>query len=400
MSISRQTVGETIDASISGSGSVVARMGWLVLLSVTVLGLLHRSSRQVLRSTPARWLVAYLLVVAASAMLSRYPGYTATRAVSLVIYVVAAASAVMLVSDLDDFTFQQTFMRRVTLLLVVSAMLLGVVFPEFGLRNERLVGPFSYPNLAGRTAAMVIIWYVFAPTCWIAPYERLLRWGVVGLMVIAIVWAESRSVLGGLVLAVAGRMAIAKRYRWLGWTAVVLGGMTVAMLGPLLIELFFGSLFARGSMSAQEELLTLTGRTFLWRAIFETQPITALGIGYKTLFYGDYGAALAGYNLTIFGGAHNGYIEPLVETGVLGLITLLGILWSSVSENYQLRSSWGGQYGNMLFVGVVFIATQSIVIGVFDRGSMILWVILYYGLMTAKLKNLARMNDRVDEKSA
>ena len=121
--------------------------------------------------------------------------------------------------------------------------------------------------------------------------------------------------------------------------------------------------------------LTLTGRTDIWADIMvEVKKHLLLGCGYKGFWVVDSPTILELYKIYIWlpRQSHNGYLDVLNETGLIGLISFLAIVISYFVNlvKYKVKSFW------MWFVVLALIEnfTESVL---FNPGGMMTLMFLY-----------------------
>ncbi|MEX5237807.1 O-antigen ligase family protein [Kocuria arenosa] len=144
---------------------------------------------------------------------------------------------------------------------------------------------------------------------------------------VAIVLTVSRSGMVALAAAIGVLLLMNTRLE-----LAILGGLAVAFAAVALIaDVFrvtaFTDWFVRGDVAS---LSTLTGRTEIWAlalSMVEERPV--VGWGFAALYRHDYSG---GRFLDLVEGtnAHNVWLQAVVETGVIGMMTLAGVLWGAI----------------------------------------------------------------------
>jgi O-antigen ligase len=130
-----------------------------------------------------------------------------------------------------------------------------------------------------------------------------------------------------LIIFVASGRPLARKY----WASLV----TVSLVVFTFLQLAFN--ITEVVITGAGRNITLTGRTDLWASVLELSTNPILGAGYASFWLGDRLATL--WDLYFFRPtqAHNGYLEIYLNLGILGVICLLGILFSSYRS---VRARW------------------------------------------------------------
>ena len=213
-------------------------------------------------------------------------------------------------------------------LLLMSAVLLAVhlVAPDAsGLSREPAGDEGSlglmHPTSAGSTAALGLIMLTAGRLLWGWRWSRVLLVPGVGVHGAVLLLAASRTAVILATVAVAALVAVCIPRRWLARSlvAVSIAGTTYLVLDPSLdvVEGMSRSVtvYLRRGESA-ELILTLTGRTDLWEAIWKSfQESPLIGHGYfVTSRTGEINVWSGPANRT----AHNVLLQVLVTTGLVG----------------------------------------------------------------------------------
>ena len=131
--------------------------------------------------------------------------------------------------------------------------------------------------------------------------------------------------------------------------------------------------------------VTLTGRTDIWEAALKLPTNPLLGNGFASTWLTHEGAALA-VELNI-PHAHNGYLETFLQSGFIGVILLLAVLYCAgrtASRNLSGGAISGNFYMALFIVGVMYDFTEV----AFDTGNIIgfvLWLMAAQGQLSDDL---------------
>jgi O-antigen ligase/tetratricopeptide (TPR) repeat protein len=173
---------------------------------------------------------------------------------------------------------------------------------------------------------------------------RLLYFLAGGANLVALIYAENRSTVIGLVLGafvgafIFAMVSTASRRKWIALAvatslALVLGGLTAG------IRAFPGAAMTRRVPSVLQRLASTnpTGsdqsRTMQWRAAidgFKERPLLGYGLENHNLVWSAYfDPGIYRFHTDIFDRTHNQFLETLATTGLIGTIAFLGI-WIAI----------------------------------------------------------------------
>lgn len=202
----------------------------------------------------------------------------------------------------------------------IFSILNALILPHYGIHQKDDIlqsvhagawrGVYYHKNHLGQTAAIFAAGMALAGPSIIR--SQLLRWGLVGMMLVVIFLSTSASAVVIFPAALA-----------LTWLLVILDGkdrlrallylIPAGILATLLFNLFLNVLGRDASM---------TGRTEVWQVAWEwisERPFH--GWGYNTLTYGGFSYELLRKRGVI--DPHNAFVETVLGTGVIGLALFL-----------------------------------------------------------------------------
>jgi exopolysaccharide production protein ExoQ len=369
----------------------------LVVLAVSTLILIRRPLKSILQSRLFIFMMIYMVVVLASTAMSIYAGYSFIRVTSYLIYLLSAPIATLLVVTYQDIVHQQRAIFYILVFSLIISAVMALVLPGFAISpaTNRFVGIYSYPNMTSRFAVLALMFTWLFPTNWWKTWERWLWWALIPLWILLIILTKSRSTFVGLFLVIA--YVLWRKYPHLRLAVIITTPFVIiiSILASNYIFTFILGLFGifphSSLMSIREEFLTFTGRTPLWKVIFENFPISLTGIGYKTLFYSTNGLTIRSQFTGVFGGAHNAFIEPIIETGILGTLSLALFLITLVRSIASLPKSLKLEMGELrllIIAYLIFIFSQSMLEGLFDNGNVFYWLMIYYGFLSLRIMRM------------
>ena len=284
-------------------------------------------------------IVAFLLLAAASALWAEDPGLVARRIVVFLClgYAAWAVARAWTLPDILSFT-------------VLSCM--TILFASLGLEiirgqfhpfdgGYRLMG-LTHPNNHAQECAVAIFCSLAAMRL-VPEHRRFYVFTTIAAFGLMLLTRSRTSVLAVLVALGFSALYIMPKRRVLG-VALVLGAvaLVIGVFGPDVIDSAkHALLFGRQENAA--DVGTLTGRTELWSELLTyvgARPI--LGYGFEG-FWGPMHTANVSLSLGwVVPHAHNGYIEMLLDLGVVGLLLFVVTLLSGVLHaQRQLRVSPG-----------------------------------------------------------
>lgn len=119
---------------------------------------------------------------------------------------------------------------------------------------------------------------------------------------------------------------------------------------------------------------TLTGRTELWNVLLAMNTNFLAGVGFESFWLGD----RLGYLLDKFqwgpNQAHNGYLEIYLNLGIIGLIIVIGFVYSIYNHSIKLIKQ-KHQFGSLMLSLVIILLLYNITEAAFLRTTNQLWFI-------------------------
>lgn len=232
-------------------------------------------------------------------------------------------------------------------LMLISSILMAIAIPQYGFMSGEhegaLRGIFSHKNGFGDKMVLATLIFLIQLLDKKSKNNSWLLWIYIFLALICVVLSKSGNALLGLVIMLTlffiARI-LRSRYEimisaFLSFAIVGLAGMTWFSSNE---AVFFAAI---------GEDATLTGRTEIWQYVWDQiQQRPWLGYGYKGFWHNLDGAssyvnlAYGPYGNNGIPHAHNGFLEILLATGVLGLsVFLIGYLINLVKSIALVRQS-------------------------------------------------------------
>ena len=297
----------------------------------------------------ARWIVALSLVAVVSVLWSQDPSFTLRR--SLVLSATTAFGVYF--GSRYTLVEQLRMLAWTCALVVISCFIFGFLFPKYGI--DHVVHPGDWQgafiqknSLARAMVFSVFVFYFVRPTSF-----AWLRW--VGVAASLSLLLLSKSVTGIVVLAIAASALpffhlVRKRLSIL----VPLGVVTALLV---IGAAAFLAAYGRDLLLLLHRSPTLTDRTELWQAVLMSISKRPWGgYGFNAFWMGMQGESAA---VMVRVGwfpkhAHNGFLDLLLDLGILGLCTFLVGYLSLWSKTLRLLRSAAGHYPVWLCIYMVF----------------------------------------------
>ena len=313
-----------------------------------------------------QWLVVlwilYLGWAAASLIWSAYPPLTVRNLVAIVLVSVGCFGlGVGFYGSLPNG--RDLFLRHVFWASVLSALVILLPLP-FRFQQYDLLDPSQRLDIGGNFSAYVTRPVMAALLALVATSILGVRrwkqrdWFWVALLVLPLLVLKSRGPIVWGVLALGifylfYRTSIPDRMLQAGLLLVIGVGTYIyysenvlqTILGPLVPYL------TRGNVEATENL---TGRVPLWEALVEQVWLHPwLGAGFAAFWSPIHISQLGSSDLAGAPSAHNGFLEELLNTGVVGLTILLAFCLGTLTVALS-RARGGDPLGWLIFLFMVF----------------------------------------------
>ncbi len=315
---------------------------WLPLVLVDYRRVLGNYGRRL-------WILGFAVFACLSVFWSEAPSMTARTGIQYLSHVVCALIAMRLI---DVRTLTRGAIAGIGIVLVYS-LLFGVYHLDPLDGTYSFVGAFSSKNQLGFYASLGIYFAFIAPVALGERRSWLLASGAVGLLAAYSLLASqsatsvlTTAVIIGLWLGMRVVGMLSPGHRKGLFLAAVICGALVAVAGIYGggVDLVLG-LFGKDS--------TLTGRTYLWQQGIEAAMASPMvGVGYQAYWVQGFSEAerlWEEFYISTRSGFHfhNTFIEAIVETGLIGLVLLSGILLTTVlghikrllTEDHDIQSS-------------------------------------------------------------
>ncbi|MCB0998326.1 MAG: O-antigen ligase family protein [Acidimicrobiales bacterium] len=313
-----QTVSGSFDAFILLELAVYAAVGAYVLFKL----------RAQLRPVPiVVFTVGWCLAAAVSTLYAPSPMLAIVRAVQLVIIVLV----VLRVVHDGDVSLVRRFLHGYVVLTTVSiAIGLAYVAPTTGEQAGRFTWLFTHSVVAGSMLAMsTVVLFGMWLTHKVAqlPWARWAYGAMLVVNAVSLVRTRTRGSIGAALIAVVVLAVLwlrAEGKRDLMLTSFVAITAIASTVGSQIVAYYLRNEDA-------EKLASFNNRTLVWEIAiesFERRPLHGRGLtASRSLFLDDTG----------LGGAHNAYINVMVDVGLVGLFFWGGLLVLVTVGAWRLR---------------------------------------------------------------
>lgn len=156
----------------------------------------------------------------------------------------------------------------------------------------------------------------------------------------------------GICILVATRMeGIRKNIKFYTLSAILIVSVSLMMFDSLP--------FLTGALGRDE---TLTGRTEVWKSVLEINTNPMFGVGYGSFWLGNRLERLWEQYWWHPTEAHNGYLEVYLQLGIIGVIIVMGVIFSAfrtVFATIKTDFEYGSLQLAMLTVATLYNVTES-----------------------------------------
>jgi O-antigen ligase len=365
-------------------GSPVDRNFLLVLIGVGLLILARRKInwRQVV--TENRWLLLLFFYMLVSISWSDYPFVSLKRWIKASGIILMALIVLTGPSPREEI---ESILRRMAYILIPFSLLLVKYFPHLGRKWGRYSGVPMWTGVTygkNELGLLCVIAVLFLIWTWAktrtdterppAKYEKMANVAVLGLALYLLKGPGlAYSATAMVILTIGLTTLFILRHRKLS-THLLTMACLLTLLTGLVYPFMWNSLSINpvavvASLTNREA--NLTGRDRIWDElipVFRQNPV--LGVG-----YGGYWIAPLEFEKLTVNEAHNGYLDVLIELGVVGIILLtfaIAAFFTKATESFQYDIEWG----SFLLIFVLISLLHNITESSYVRPTMLIWNVL------------------------
>ncbi len=376
-------VADAAAAAASASRSNLAnQLFWIGLFGAVIVSGRHRLGRLlvVLRQPTVIVILAYLALALASMLWSPVPSIAFRRAMLQVIVLTAIVCPVFMAND------RQAQLERLVLVFLVTVIvnMVPVIFQPPGPIGHE--GIYAHKNQFGLVAAYAFIFSLYAVVR-LSGVLRLVAIACVFMALFELVVSQSKTSLGLSLLIPAVSLFVVGLSVLLGIRSVyvLLFGAALAITGYLFFNFLFDYHFSDLSMLLFNDT-TFTGRTVIWDFIFgiiSREPLFGQGYG---SFWGIGPDSIVAREAPGFVAfllqSHNGYVDVMLELGVVGFFLLILLLFSMLFDVSRLKggsesaNGGAGRAEAWLFMSVALVAIcHNMLESSWFRGYFLAWLL-------------------------
>lgn len=345
------------------TGSPLSRLLWLGLCAASAAFVLWRIGLSVLL---LRWLnpflLALLVLAAASVLWSIAPGISARRLIRLATILLCTGASVLVAWHPQRF---QQLLRPILTLMLAGSLVFGLLCPQWAIHSEQsaeLAGAWrglcDHKNRLGALACTGLLLWLHAGLT----QQRSWPIAIGGVAIATTCLLLSRSSTALVTALFSCGFLLLLRLppnlrRALPWLSVLFSALLLAYsLAVLRLLPGSDSLLAPITTITGKDL-SFTGRTEIWTIVIEQiQRHPWLGSGYGAYWSGPVNGTPSYEMVRLLyfypGSAHNGYLDVCNDLGAIGLILLLGYLAGYVAQTLSLFGSDRDQA--LLYLAVFF----------------------------------------------
>jgi O-antigen ligase len=349
-------------------GSPVDRAFFLALMVLGVVILVRRKVDWIDFFRRNIWWTIFFAYAGISFVWSDFPDIALKRWIKSLGDVIMA---LVILSDARPWKALETMFKRVAFLLLPMSVVFIKYFRDLGrgydlwTGEQFFTGVTTNKNMLGYLLFAFGLFFVSTLLSSIGrsrerpKHDIYIALGFLGMTAWLFNMADSKTPLLCLMVSVLIFVASSIRFARKYWATLV----TIAIGSFAFLQFAFNISEALVQSAGRD--LTLTGRTDLWASVLQIPLNPLVGAGFASFWLGD--RLLQLWDLYFFRPtqAHNGYLEIYLNLGILGVICLAGVLYSSYrctrtrwrlyagsSPSDTLTRDWA-RYGMAYLVGMV-----------------------------------------------
>ena len=320
--------GGTFNTSADGSSksSTAHKIGLLIVCVVAIVLFLQRYRSVLTAVLRLPWLMLFAALGMISCAWSVDPLQSLVSGVTLVCFMLLAVE----VSDLYDADGVLDLIMLTGVIAVPLSLLVSVLVPSIGSTSSGWRGIFSHKQQCAAVGTILLVTAIH----WLprSQLQRVLRGPYILLCIVMIGMSGSRTgwLLAAIALFLSAALWVLQKARPKDALLIALGSIPVAAIVFYVLTLASTFLLAKLGKDA-----TLNQRTIIWDAAWqEVKRRPWLGYGYESFWRGISGSSV---NVVLTAGwdvyqAQSGYLDLLLQFGVLGPIVLVLILLKAVGD--------------------------------------------------------------------
>jgi O-antigen ligase len=307
-----------------------------------------------------RWLALFFFYGFCAILWSDFPFVAFKRWIKIIGH---PLMVLVILTEPDPEEALKCLLRRVAYMLIPASVLLIKYYPDLGRGFDEWSGlPFNKGICGDKNAlghACLVLGFFFlwdfvqarkAVKSKARRKKLILQGGFLAMIGWLLYMAHSSTSLVSFVLAISVLVFLGFRFvdRRLIGTYIILGTLAV-----LLLEGVFG--FSTQVLHLLGRNATLTDRTEVWKDCLQIPINPVLGAGFESFWLGERREKMWEKWAWQPNQAHNGYLETYLNLGLLGLLTLVGLIFATFwkSRRELLTNFEFGRFRMGLFLAIL-----------------------------------------------
>ena len=284
-----------------------------------------------------RWVSIYLAYCLVAIAWSDFPFVAFKRWIKLI---GDPVMALVILTEPDIFQALTTVAKRAAYVVFPVSILFIKYFPDLGRTFDSWTGQPSYTGIATNKNELgfdcwilgaILVWHLLHVLKWeggkIKRNEILLCLGLLGMNLWLLRMAHSATSLVAFVLS--GGIMVFLGFRWVSTQRVgvyVSAGILTCLVAGVGLGLFDNIVHFLGRND------TLTGRTDIWRILWNWDINPVIGTGFESFWLGER-RQQAEDILPFLNEAHNGYLETYLNLGYVGVAITAAMLLATYAKS-------------------------------------------------------------------
>ena len=365
----------TRDPSELGTSNIVNQIVFSALFLTALFSLIPKTRDVLAVIKKEKYLIIFLLWCTLSLIWAENSFVVFKRLFQFYTAVVVCFSFLVHSDSVDDVLF--TFKVFFSIYMIVSLVSIFTVPGAISRNYHEWQGLANNKNNLGKNSLISTLIWIYALSNDKTLKSQLFSLFMLMVSLFLLIGANSLTSISALLflILVWSLFAVDKVFKPLGLrrTITILVLMCLGIL--TVITLIYSKEIIAAILALAGKKLTLTGRTDLWADIMvEVKRHLLFGCGYKGFWIVDSPKILEVYETYIWlpRQSHNGYLDILNETGLIGLLSFLAIIinYFVTLSKYKIKTFW------MWFIIVALIEnfTESVLI---NPGGVVTLMFLY-----------------------
>jgi O-antigen ligase len=335
-----------------------------------------------------KWIFIWFLFCGLSILWSDFPSVAAKRWIKAVGTLIMA---MIVVTEAEDADGLGTIIRRCAYILLPLSVVFIKYFPEFGAVQYSpwggaagFAGVTQSKNHLGRLCMISGLYFFWSAKKMLHDSRGLAQKVPPIITLIIACWllvkANSQTPLGGFIAGIFILIMLGLFQKWnMSHMFGKLIGVVIIIF--LFVEFVIGFNISGSLISGLGRDPTLTGRTELWKEIWDMGKNSIIGVGYDSFWLGERLWTLWEKHWWKPNEAHNGYLEIYLELGITGLFffgMMLISTYRKIIKAMKVNFDQGKFRMAIFMMFILFNITETAMKGISVIWTMFLFVALEY----------------------